>query len=109
MWIWRRMECVKWTDKTRNEKNNAETDQEEKKKLAVSLAEKKLTSEGCTGRNGEREKSSGQKKISDDGRQLQTVHLHPLQIDIYSFMAARCRLALNEAVTELLSSLSKRM
>ncbi|KAJ4441026.1 hypothetical protein ANN_10875 [Periplaneta americana] len=32
------------------------------------LAEKKLLAEGCTGRNGEREKSSGQKKISDDRR-----------------------------------------
>ncbi|KAJ4442582.1 hypothetical protein ANN_04170 [Periplaneta americana] len=29
-----------------------------------SLAEKKLPTEGCTGRNDEREKSSGQKKIS---------------------------------------------
>ncbi|KAJ4430920.1 hypothetical protein ANN_19513 [Periplaneta americana] len=34
----------------------------------VSLAEKKLPTEECTGRNGEREKSSGQKKISDDRR-----------------------------------------
>ncbi|KAJ4442472.1 hypothetical protein ANN_04058 [Periplaneta americana] len=42
----------------------------EEKKLAGSLVEKKLSSEGCTGRNGEREKSTGQKKISDDRRQL---------------------------------------
>ncbi|KAJ4452080.1 hypothetical protein ANN_03596 [Periplaneta americana] len=40
----------------------------EEKKLVGSLVEKKLPSEGCTGRNGEREKSSGQKKISDDRR-----------------------------------------
>ncbi|KAJ4427601.1 hypothetical protein ANN_25249 [Periplaneta americana] len=38
------------------------TDQKEEKELAGSLAEKKLPSEGCTGRNGERENSSGQKK-----------------------------------------------
>ncbi|KAJ4434574.1 hypothetical protein ANN_23136 [Periplaneta americana] len=43
-------------------------DAEQKNKLAGSLAEKKLSIEGCTGRNGEREKSSGQKKISDDRR-----------------------------------------
>ncbi|KAJ4439942.1 hypothetical protein ANN_08073 [Periplaneta americana] len=49
-------------------KNDAETDQEEKKELVGSLAEKKLRTEGCTGSNGEREKSSGQKKISDDGQ-----------------------------------------
>ncbi|KAJ4439153.1 hypothetical protein ANN_15110 [Periplaneta americana] len=49
-------------------KNDAETDQEEEKELVGSLAEKKLPTEGCTGRNGEREKSSGQKKISDDRR-----------------------------------------
>ncbi|KAJ4436018.1 hypothetical protein ANN_18644 [Periplaneta americana] len=39
-------------------KNNTETDQEEEKELVGSLAEKKLPIEGCTGRNGEREKSS---------------------------------------------------
>ncbi|KAJ4447836.1 hypothetical protein ANN_09844 [Periplaneta americana] len=45
--------------------NDAETDQEEEKELAESVVEKKLPSEGCTGRNGEREKSSGQKKSDD--------------------------------------------
>ncbi|KAJ4450150.1 hypothetical protein ANN_01557 [Periplaneta americana] len=45
-------------------KNDAETDQEEEKELAGSLVEKKLPSEGCIGRNGEGEKSSGHKKIS---------------------------------------------
>ncbi|KAJ4431344.1 hypothetical protein ANN_19941 [Periplaneta americana] len=49
-------------------KNDAETDQEEEKKLFGSLTEKKLPTEGCTGRNGEREKSSRQKKISDHRR-----------------------------------------
>ncbi|KAJ4444274.1 hypothetical protein ANN_06066 [Periplaneta americana] len=42
------------------------TPQEEEKELVGSLAEKKLPTEGCTGRNGEREKNSGWKKISDD-------------------------------------------
>ncbi|KAJ4449210.1 hypothetical protein ANN_00607 [Periplaneta americana] len=56
MWIWRRMERVKWTDRIRNE---AETDQEEEKELIGSLAEKKLPTEGCIGSNGERKKSSG--------------------------------------------------
>ncbi|KAJ4446879.1 hypothetical protein ANN_13579 [Periplaneta americana] len=51
------------------EKNDAETDQEEKKELTESLAKKKLPTEGCTGRNSERETSSGQKKISDDRQQ----------------------------------------
>ncbi|KAJ4446111.1 hypothetical protein ANN_12803 [Periplaneta americana] len=37
----------------------------EKKELAASLAEKKLPTEGCTGRNGEREKSSEQKKSNN--------------------------------------------
>ncbi|KAJ4447616.1 hypothetical protein ANN_09623 [Periplaneta americana] len=47
---------VDWKERR---KNNAETDQEEKEKLVGSLAEKKLRTEGCTERNGEREKSSG--------------------------------------------------
>ncbi|KAJ4449160.1 hypothetical protein ANN_00556 [Periplaneta americana] len=42
--------------------------QREKKELVELLAEKKLPTGGCIGRNGEREKSSGQKKISDDRR-----------------------------------------
>ncbi|KAJ4447070.1 hypothetical protein ANN_09059 [Periplaneta americana] len=42
--------------------------QEEEKELVVSVAETKVPTEGCTGRNGEQEKSSGQKKISDDRR-----------------------------------------
>ncbi|KAJ4432119.1 hypothetical protein ANN_20734 [Periplaneta americana] len=36
--------------------------------VALSMAEEKLPTERCTERNGEREKSSGQKKISDDRR-----------------------------------------
>ncbi|KAJ4427443.1 hypothetical protein ANN_25066 [Periplaneta americana] len=43
--------------------NDAESDQEEEKELVRLLAEKKLPTEGCTGRNGEREKNPGQKKI----------------------------------------------
>ncbi|KAJ4433177.1 hypothetical protein ANN_15434 [Periplaneta americana] len=68
MWIWRRMERVKWTDRIRNEavlervseeRMTQKTDQEEEQKLTGSLAEKKLPTEGYTGRNGEWEKSSG--------------------------------------------------
>ncbi|KAJ4426733.1 hypothetical protein ANN_26532 [Periplaneta americana] len=40
--------------------------EEQKKKLTGSLAEKKLPTEGCTENNGERDQSSGQKKIGDD-------------------------------------------
>ncbi|KAJ4430020.1 hypothetical protein ANN_22228 [Periplaneta americana] len=58
----------KYTIKQNIRKNDDETDQEEEKELIGSLAEKKLATEGCTGRNGEREKSSGEKKISDDRR-----------------------------------------
>ena len=46
-------------------KNNAGTDKEEEKKLAGKLAKKDLPAEGCCRRNGEREESSRQKKISD--------------------------------------------
>ncbi|KAJ4441909.1 hypothetical protein ANN_11769 [Periplaneta americana] len=49
-------------------KNDTEIHQEEKKKLVGPLAEKKLPAEGYTERNGERKKSSWQKKISDDRR-----------------------------------------
>ncbi|KAJ4444599.1 hypothetical protein ANN_06395 [Periplaneta americana] len=42
--------------------------EEKEKELAESLVEKKLASEGYTGRNGEQEKSSGQKMIPDDRR-----------------------------------------
>ncbi|KAJ4448383.1 hypothetical protein ANN_10399 [Periplaneta americana] len=40
--------------------------EEEKKKFAGPLAEKKLPTEGCTGKNGGQEKSSEQKKTLDD-------------------------------------------
>ncbi|KAJ4433323.1 hypothetical protein ANN_15582 [Periplaneta americana] len=50
---------------------NSETDQQDKKKLARSLAKKEEPTEGCNGRNGEREKSSGQKKISGDNIKIQ--------------------------------------
>ena len=66
MWVWRRMERVKWTDKIKKcsctrksgrRENNAGTDKEEEKKLAA---------EGCCRRYGKWEESSRQKKISDD-------------------------------------------
>ncbi|KAJ4439538.1 hypothetical protein ANN_07662 [Periplaneta americana] len=50
--------------------------EEEKKKLVGSLDEKKLPTEGCTERNDEREKSSGQKNISDDRRQGNNYNLY---------------------------------
>ncbi|KAJ4450284.1 hypothetical protein ANN_01704 [Periplaneta americana] len=54
-------------NRSKHVNNDAETNQEEEKELVWSMAEKKLPTEGCTGRNGEWEKkSSGQKKISDD-------------------------------------------
>ena len=67
------MERVKWTDKIKNavvlerrgrRKNNAGTDKEEEKKLAGPLAKEELPVEECYKRNGKREESSRQKKIS---------------------------------------------
>ncbi|KAJ4433479.1 hypothetical protein ANN_15782 [Periplaneta americana] len=75
--MWRRMERVKWTDRIRNETVLERVDEERMmlivirkkiKELVGSLSEKKLPTERCNKRNGEREKSSGQKKISDDRR-----------------------------------------
>ena len=73
MWIWRKMDCIKSTDKKSSfarksgrRKNNVGTDKEEEKKLAGPLAKKELPAEGCSRRNGKREESSRQKKISDD-------------------------------------------
>ncbi|KAJ4449068.1 hypothetical protein ANN_00463 [Periplaneta americana] len=68
MWIWRRKKLVKWIERIRNEavlervgeeRMMLKLIQEEEKALVVSLAEKKLATDGCTGSNGEREKSSG--------------------------------------------------
>ena len=47
-------------------KNNAGNDKEEEKKLAGSLAKKKLPAEGCSRSNGKRKEGSWQKKISDN-------------------------------------------
>ena len=73
MWIWRRMERVKQTNKkcscarkSGRRKNNAGTDNEEEKKLAGPLAKKELPAVECSRRYGKWEKSSRQKKISDD-------------------------------------------
>ncbi|KAJ4450958.1 hypothetical protein ANN_02393 [Periplaneta americana] len=43
-------------------KHDAETDQEEEKEMVGSLTEKKLLTEGCTGRNDEREKVRGRRR-----------------------------------------------
>ncbi|KAJ4449289.1 hypothetical protein ANN_00687 [Periplaneta americana] len=48
-------------------KNDTETDQEEEKKLAGSLAEKKLPAEGCIRRNDELEKSLGEQGLDGSG------------------------------------------
>ena len=57
IWVWRRMERVKWTDKIkkcscarkcRRRKNSAGTDKEEEKKLAGPLAKKELPAEECS-------------------------------------------------------------
>ena len=70
MWMWRRMERVKWTDNIKmhseRRQNNARIDKEEEKKLAWPLAMKELPAERCSRRNGKREESFRQKKISDD-------------------------------------------
>ena len=75
MWVWRRMERVKWTDKIKKcsyarkrgrRKNNAGTGNEEEKKQAVLLAKNELPAEGFYRKNGKREESSRQKKILDD-------------------------------------------
>ena len=67
MWVWRRMEHVKWTDKIKKcicagkcgrGKNNAGTDKEEENKLAGPLAKKELPAEGCPRRVGKWEESS---------------------------------------------------
>ena len=55
--------------KSGRRKNNTGTDKEEEKKLAGILAKKELPAEGCSRRCGKWEKSSRQKKISED-RQL---------------------------------------
>ena len=52
--------------KSGRRKNNAGTDKEEENKLAGPLSKKELPAEGCSRRNGKREESSRQKKISDD-------------------------------------------
>ena len=56
------------TRKSGRKKNNSETDKEEEYKLAGPLAKKELPAEGCSRRNGKREESSRQKKISDDSQ-----------------------------------------
>ena len=75
MWVWRRMERVKWTDKNKEcscarnsgkRKNNTGTDKEEEKKLAGPLPKKEPPAEGCSRRYGKWEQSSRQKKISHD-------------------------------------------
>ncbi|KAJ4430134.1 hypothetical protein ANN_22344 [Periplaneta americana] len=59
-------------------KNNAETDQKEEKELVGFLAEKKLPTEGCIGRNGERDKKREHKgpKGLDFWDKLYDYHAH---------------------------------
>ena len=53
-------------DSSGRSKNNSVFDKEEEKKLAMPLAKKELSAEGCSRRIGKREEGSRQKKISDD-------------------------------------------
>ena len=75
MWVWRRMERVKWTEKIKNAvvlervgegRIMLKLIRKRKKKLAGTLAKKELPAEGCSRRYGKREESSRQKNISDD-------------------------------------------
>ena len=75
MWVWRRMERVKWTYKIKNVvvlkgvgegRIMLELIRKRKRKLAGPLNEKELPAEGCSRMNAKREESSRQKKISDD-------------------------------------------
>ncbi|KAJ4433041.1 hypothetical protein ANN_15298 [Periplaneta americana] len=68
MWIWRRMERLKWTARIRNE---AVLERVGEERMILKLIRKRkrnwldhwlrshMPTEGCTGRNGEQEKSSG--------------------------------------------------
>ena len=51
--------------KSGRSKNNAGTNKEEKKKLVGPLVKKEQPAEGCSRRNGKREESLRQKKISN--------------------------------------------
>ena len=72
IWIWRRMERVKRTDKIKNAvvlervgegRIMLEQIKREEKKLAGPVVKKELPAEGCSRRNGNREESSRQRKI----------------------------------------------
>ena len=52
--------------KSGRRKTNADSDKEKEKKLAGPLAKEELTAEGFSTKNGKREESSRQKKMSDD-------------------------------------------
>ena len=52
--------------KSGRRRNNAGTDKEEENKLTGLLAKKELPAEECSRRNGKREGSSRQEKISND-------------------------------------------
>ncbi|KAJ4435328.1 hypothetical protein ANN_17938 [Periplaneta americana] len=70
MWIWRIMERVKWTDRIRN-------------KAVVQrrmvACKKKLPTEGCTGRNSEREKFWGKRRYQMYGLYAETKRMLDLQ------------------------------
>ncbi|KAJ4447061.1 hypothetical protein ANN_09050 [Periplaneta americana] len=59
--------------------SNAGTDLDEKKESVGSLAEKKLPTEGYTRRNCEREKNSGQKKMSNNSTLRYMDHMRRLR------------------------------
>ena len=74
MWIWRRMECVKWTDKilyalvlerVGEGRIMQKLIKKRKRNWLGHLAKKELSAEGCSRRYGKWEESSRQKKISN--------------------------------------------
>ena len=67
--------------KKQERKNDAGIDKEEEKEFAGPLAKKELPAEGCYGRNGKREESTRQKKISDD-RQYNDKRRSPRNKDV---------------------------
>ena len=75
MWIWRRVEHVKLTVKIKNAivlermgegRIMLELIKKSKRNWLGHWLKKELPAEGCSRRNGKREDSSWQKKISDD-------------------------------------------